>query len=122
MLLRHRAPTVDIVDETFVRAEPEVVRRELDAAGVLDGLWPGLQREIVQDRGAKGVRWRTSGDVEGRLEIWLESANGGTIVHHFVHGRRASRRHEDGRRPRGTSPRARPARLPHRRWPATGCR
>lgn len=92
MLLRHRAPTVDIVDETFVRCEPEVVRRELDAAGVLDGLWPGLRREIVQDRGAKGVRWRVSGEVEGRLEIWLESANGGTVVHHFVHGRRTSRR------------------------------
>ena len=92
MLLRHRAPIVDIVDETFVRADPAVVRRELDAPGVLDGLWPGLQREVVQDRGAKGVRWRVSGEVEGRLEIWLEDASGGTIVHHFVHGRRAAGR------------------------------
>lgn len=79
---------IDIVDETFVRAEPDVVRAQLDAPGVLDGLWPGLQREVVQDRGAKGVRWRTGGEIEGRLEIWLESANGGTIVHHFVHGER----------------------------------
>lgn len=87
MLLRQRRPVVDIVDETFVRADPQTVRAELDAPGLLDRLWPGLQRETVQDRGTKGVRWRCSGEVEGRLEIWLEASGGGTIVHHFVHGR-----------------------------------
>lgn len=85
-MLRHRRPVVDIVDETFLRADPQTVRAELDAPGLLDRLWPGLQRELVQDRGAKGVRWRCSGDVEGRLEVWLEASGGGTIVHHFVHG------------------------------------
>lgn len=86
VLLRRPAPLVDIVDETYVRAAPHVVRAELDAPGVLDGLWPGLHREVVQDRGAKGVRWRVQGDVVGRMEIWLEAGHGGTIVHHFVHG------------------------------------
>lgn len=81
-----RARVVDIVDETFVRAEPLVVRARLEAPGVLDELWPGLERVVVQDRGAKGVRWRCSGQVEGRMEIWLEPTGGGTIVHHFVHG------------------------------------
>lgn len=79
-------PVVDVVDETFVRAAPLSVRSALDEPGVLDELWPGLEREIVQDRGAKGVRWRTAGEVTGRLEIWLEDVPGGTIVHHFVHG------------------------------------
>ena len=86
VLLRRPAPLVDIVDETYVRAAPHVVRAELDAPGVLDGLWPGLHREVVQDRGAKGVRWRVQGDVVGRMEIWLEAGHGGTIVHHFVAG------------------------------------
>lgn len=84
MPVRHRI--IDVVDETFVRAAPEAVRAALDAPGLLDRLWPGLRREVVQDRGAKGVRWRTGGEVEGRLEIWLEEWRGGTIVHHFVHG------------------------------------
>lgn len=88
MLPRRQVPLVDIVDETYVRAAPHVVRAELDAPGVLDGLWPGLHREVVQDRGAKGVRWRVQGDVVGRMEIWLEAGHGGTIVHHFVHGER----------------------------------
>ena len=89
---RHR--TVDVVDETFVRAGPVTVRAALDEPGLLDRLWPGLEREVLQDRGAKGVRWHAGGDVEGRLEIWLEAASGGTIVHHFLHGsqRRGGRR------------------------------
>ena len=116
-----RPRTVDVVDETFVRARPATVRAALDEAGLLDRLWPGLEREVLQDRGAKGVRWRAAGDVEGRLEIWLEAASGGTIVHHFLHGRqrRGGHRwvqqhrrrwkgglhvikdHLEGRRPRG---------------------
>ena len=62
------------------------MREALDAPGLLEGLWPGLEREVVQDRGAKGVRWRVRGEVEGRAEVWLEASGGGTIVHHFVHG------------------------------------
>ncbi|WP_084360122.1 hypothetical protein [Janibacter anophelis] len=86
VLLRCPRAVVDVVDETYVRAAPQVVREALDAPGLLEGLWPGLEREVVQDRGAKGVRWRCTGQVEGRMEIWLEPSGGGTIVHHFVHG------------------------------------
>lgn len=86
MLLRRTPSPVDIVDETFVRAAPDVVRTALDGAGVLDRLWPDLVREVVQDRGDRGVRWRVSGAVEGRMEIWLEPVGGGTLVHHFVRG------------------------------------
>lgn len=84
------APVVDVVDETFVRAEPHAVRAALDEPGVLDRLWPGLQREVAQDRGAKGVRWWVRGEVAGRAEIWLEEEPGGTIVHHFVRGQQQS--------------------------------
>ncbi|GAA8851559.1 hypothetical protein DUHN55_38080 [Helicobacter pylori] len=86
MPLLRPAPLVDIVDETFVRAAPDVVRARLEAPGLLDGLCPGVRREVVQDRGTKGVRWRIEGEVTGRMEVWLEAAHGGTIVHHFVHG------------------------------------
>lgn len=84
------APVVDVVDETFVRAEPRTVRAALDEPGVLDRLWPGLQREVVQDRGTKGVRWWAQGEVTGRVEIWLEGVPGGTIVHHFLRGEQQS--------------------------------
>lgn len=93
------APVIDVVDETFVRAEPRAVRAALDEPGVLDRLWPGLQREVAQDRGTKGVRWWARGEVTGRVEIWLEEVPGGTIVHHFLRGeqrsgpRRWERRH-----------------------------
>ncbi|NYF96817.1 polyketide cyclase / dehydrase and lipid transport [Janibacter cremeus] len=87
-----RPGVVDVVDETFVRAEPLTVRAALEEPGVLDRLWPGLQREVAQDRGAKGVRWWTRGEVTGRLEIWLEEVPGGTIVHHFIHGEQQSGR------------------------------
>lgn len=86
MPLLRPAPLVDIVDETFVRAAPDVVRARLGDPGLLDGLFPGVRREVVQDRGTKGVRWRIEGEVTGRMEVWLEAAHGGTIVHHFVHG------------------------------------
>ena len=79
---------VDVADETFVRAAPLTVRAALDAPGLLDRLWPGIERRVAQDRGAKGVRWWASGEVVGRAEIWLEEIPGGTIVHHFVHGER----------------------------------
>ena len=77
---------VDVVDETFVRADPLTVRAALEEPGLLDRLCPGLERRVAQDRGAKGVRWWASGDVAGRAEIWLEEIAGGTVVHHFVHG------------------------------------
>lgn len=87
---RRQARIVDVVDETFVRARPCVVRDALDAPGVLDSLWPGLTRQVAQDRGTKGVRWWSHGEVAGRLEIWLEEVPGGTIIHHFVHGEQQS--------------------------------
>lgn len=105
------APVVDVSDETFVRAAPLTVRAALEAPGVLDRLWPGLEREVAQDRGAKGVRWWTGGEVTGRLEIWLEEVPGGTIVHHFVHGeQQGGRRRWQRCRPRRWEQRHR------RRW------
>lgn len=89
------APVIDVVDETFVRAEPHVVRaalEELDEQGGLDILWRGVRRELAQDRGAKGVRWWAHGEVTGRVELWLEEVPGGTIVHHFLHGEQQLRR------------------------------
>ena len=53
MLLRRPRAVVDVVDETYVRAAPQVVREALDAPGLLEGLWPGLERQVVQDRGER---------------------------------------------------------------------
>lgn len=90
-----RGGDVDIVDETFVRADQPAVRRALDALGLpatgRQG-WPdGCVTVAVEDRGPKGVRWRSEGPLAGRMEIWLEPVPGGTIVHHYVQARTSDR-------------------------------
>ena len=51
-------PQVDLVDETFVVAEPGSV--------------------------AAGVRWNVRGALVGSMEVWLEPYGDGVIVHHYV--------------------------------------
>lgn len=79
-------PAIDLIDETYVAVAPE---RLVDA--VADpGLWrrwfPGLTRQVFMDRGVKGVRWSVTGEIEGSVEVWLEPAGPGTIVHWYVRG------------------------------------
>lgn len=76
---------IDIVDETFVRASPREVRSTFDRLRP-DALWPNLTPEVMTDRGPLGVRWHIEGEVVGRMEVWLEGLDQGTIVHHFVQG------------------------------------
>ena len=79
-------PAIDLIDETYVAVAPE---RLVDA--VADpGLWrrwfPGLARQVFMDRGVKGVRWSVTGEIDGSVEVWLEPAGPGTIVHWYVRG------------------------------------
>ena len=81
---------VDIIDETYLRAAPAVVRGWLDDEERLDRLWPHLRRTLVRDRGLKGLRWAVDGAVVGEMEVWIEPFWDGAIVHHYVRGERAS--------------------------------
>jgi hypothetical protein len=82
-----RHPTrVDIIDETFVRVDPGVVRVLLEQPGVWAALWPHLELAVSRDRGPKGWRWDVTGQVEGEMEVWIERWWDGAIVHHYVRG------------------------------------
>ena len=79
---------VDIIDETYLRAAPTVVRGWFDDDDRLDRLWPHLQRTLVRDRGIKGLRWTVVGAVVGEMEVWIEPFWDGAILHHYVRGER----------------------------------
>jgi hypothetical protein len=90
-----RERRVDVVDDTYIRASPEVVRRCLDDDAWCDRVWPHLVRTVQRDRGAKGVRWTVTGQVVGDMEVWIEPWWDGVVVHHYVRGTRGPRAPRD---------------------------
>lgn len=86
--MSHNTSRVDIIDETYLRAAPAVVRGWFDDADRLDRLWPHLRRTLVRDRGPKGLRWRVDGAVVGEMEVWIEPYWDGVVLHHYVRGSR----------------------------------
>lgn len=82
---------VDLVDETFIRAEPAMVRSQLDDPDWVRQVWPHLELALARDRGPKGVRWTVTGQVVGEMEVWIEPFWDGAIVHHYVRGIRGPR-------------------------------
>lgn len=90
-----RDQRVDIVDETFIRAAPEVVRETLDDGSWVARVWPHLRPTVTRDRGPKGVRWAVTGQVVGEMEVWLEPFRDGVVVHHYVRGHRGPRAPRD---------------------------
>lgn len=83
-------PMVDLVDDTFVVAGPEVVARAVADPGRWRTWWPDLELSVERDRGAKGVRWLARSSpgaarpVAGSLEIWLEPWGDGVLLHHYA--------------------------------------
>jgi hypothetical protein len=75
---------LDLVDEFFVRAEPEVVADAFHDAASWREWWPDLTLTVFQDRGASGLRWSVTGGYSGSLEVWLEARPGGVLVHHYL--------------------------------------
>jgi hypothetical protein len=90
-----RDQRIDIVDETFIRASPGVVRATLDDPAWVQQVWPHLTPTVARDRGPKGVRWAVTGQVVGEMEVWLEPFRDGVVVHHYVRGHRGSRAPRD---------------------------
>jgi hypothetical protein len=86
---------VDIVDDTFIRSTPELIRARFDDEQWLSRVWPHLDRSVVRDRGVKGISWRVSGQVDGEMEVWIEPYWDGAIVHHYVRGSRHRRSPRD---------------------------
>lgn len=39
----------------------------------------------MEDRAEKGIRWTVAGPLTGTMEIWLEPALDGVVLHYFLH-------------------------------------
>ncbi|HEX7355421.1 MAG TPA: polyketide cyclase / dehydrase and lipid transport [Mycobacteriales bacterium] len=77
-------PTIDLIDETFVVAAPDVVAAAVHDTARTRAWWPDLELTVFQDRAADGLRWTVTGALVGTAEIWLQPFGDGTVVHVFL--------------------------------------
>jgi hypothetical protein len=77
--------SIQIADETFVCANPVDVGAAVADPANWRRWWPDLRLTVVEDRGTMGHRWTVTGGVTGTMEIWLEPALDGVILHYFMH-------------------------------------
>ncbi|MEP9391278.1 hypothetical protein ABLE94_03330 [Gordonia sp. VNK1] len=77
--------SIQVADDTFVAAAPELGAGVVGDRGRWRRWWPDLRLEVVEDRGPAGVRWRVSGPLSGTMEIWCEPVLDGFVLHYFLH-------------------------------------
>jgi hypothetical protein len=77
--------SIQIADETFVAADPADVGRAVADPASWRRWWPDLLLDVVEDRGAAGMRWTVAGAVTGTMEIWLQPVLDGALLHYFLH-------------------------------------
>jgi hypothetical protein len=77
-------PLIDLMDETFVVAAPDLLAARLREPELVRRAWPGLDLVVFMDRGDAGIRWTVTGELVGSCEIWLEPFGDGVIVHYFL--------------------------------------
>jgi hypothetical protein len=74
---------VDLIDETFIVAEPARIADALHEPALWRRLWPGLELVIFQDRGRDGLRFTVTGELVGTNEFWVEPYADGAVVHYY---------------------------------------
>ena len=77
-------PALDLIDETFIVAAPEVISAVVHDPERWRQWWPDLELRLFMDRAERGIRWSVSGSFTGSNEIWLEPVGDGTLVHYFL--------------------------------------
>ena len=77
-------PQLDVIDETFVRADPAAVAAALHEPGLWERMFPGLELHVFQDRGDAGLRFTVTGGMVGTSELWVEPWGDGAIVHYYL--------------------------------------
>lgn len=77
-------PEVDLIDETFVVADPAQLAAVVHDPARWRQWWPDLTLTVFMDRGEQGIRWSASGALVGSVELWLEPFGDGVIVHHYL--------------------------------------
>jgi hypothetical protein len=75
---------LDLIDETFVVADPAAVAAVVRDPRRWERWWPDLRLAVFQDRGDAGIRWNVRGALTGSMEVWLEPYGDGVLVHHYV--------------------------------------
>jgi hypothetical protein len=80
-------PDIDVVDSTWICARPSAVAAIVAAPANWRRWWPELDLAVDEWRGEKGVRWtvrKSVGGESGSMEVWLEPACDGVVVHYFL--------------------------------------
>ena len=76
--------TVDLVDETYLVAAPDVVADAVHDRTRWRAWWPDLELTVFMDRGPAGIRWSVTGALVGSSELWLEPFADGVLVHYYL--------------------------------------
>jgi len=79
--------TVDLIDETYLRAPIDRVAAVVHDEARWSLWWPQLRPVVVEDRGTAGIRWDVTGALVGNMEIWLEPCElplGGAVLHYYL--------------------------------------
>ncbi len=82
--------SIQVADQTFVAAPAAQVADAISAPSKWRTWFPDLTLGVREDRGDKGIRWTVAGGLTGTMEVWLEPALDGVIVHYFLHAEPAS--------------------------------
>ncbi|MGH3658707.1 MAG: hypothetical protein ACRDUA_18785 [Micromonosporaceae bacterium] len=77
-------PQIDLVEETYIAADPPLVRARLAAAELARQMWPDLRLHITEDRGRLGLRYAVAGEFTGTAEVWFQEWADGVIVHVYL--------------------------------------
>ncbi|SHN42246.1 hypothetical protein SAMN05443668_108144 [Cryptosporangium aurantiacum] len=75
---------MDLIEETFLAVDPDVVSAAIREPRFTADLWPDLDLSVFMDRGRDGVRWSATGALVGSVEVWLEPYGDGVVAHTFV--------------------------------------
>lgn len=77
-------PQLDLVDETFVVADPRAVAAVVADPSRWPVWFPDLTLTSTRDRGVKGQQWSVTGAWTGSAEIWLEPTGDGVLLHLYL--------------------------------------
>jgi len=77
-------PVVDLMDDSFIPAPPVRVAAYFADPAVWRSWWPDLELMVCEDRAAEGIRWKVSGPLTGRAEVWIEECGRKGSIVHFI--------------------------------------
>ncbi|HET9875293.1 MAG TPA: polyketide cyclase / dehydrase and lipid transport [Mycobacterium sp.] len=77
--------SIQVADQTFVAAPAAQVGTAVADPSNWRRWWPDLQLQVVEYRAEKGMRWTVTGPLTGTMEVWLEPALDGVLLHYFLH-------------------------------------